>query len=243
MDRDVYQRLDSIEANHWWFTARRRILRSVITRFGPAGPGLRVLEAGCGTGGNLAMLGEIGRVDAFESDEGARLAACAKTKLTVRRGALPDDIPFAGHFDIIAVFDVLEHVERDVESLAKLARLLAPSGRLYLTVPALPWLWSHHDETHHHYRRYTRRQLIDCLRRASLTPIRVTYFNSLLFPVIAAWRLLHRAGWGKSRSEDVMPPAPLNWVLAWIFGGESLAVGRVPLPIGISLLAIAEYRP
>jgi SAM-dependent methyltransferase len=214
-----------------------------MARFGPAGPGLRVLEAGCGTGGNISMLGEIGRVDAFESDEVARLTACAKTKLTVHRGALPYDIPFAGHFDVIAVLDVLEHVERDVESLAELAIRLAPSGRLYLTVPALPWLWSHHDETHHHYRRYTRRQLIDCLRRASLEPVRVTYFNSFLFPVIAARRLLHKVGWGKPKAEDVMPPAPLNWFLAWIFGGESLLVGRVPLPIGISLLAVAEYRP
>jgi SAM-dependent methyltransferase len=243
MERDVYQRLDGIEADHWWFKARRLILRSAMARFGPTGPGLRVLEAGCGTGGNLAMLREFGRVEAFESDEEARLVARAKAHMEVRHGALPDDIPFTGRFDVIALLDVLEHVERDVESLAALARLLAPSGRLYITVPALPWLWSHHDETHHHHRRYTRSALIDCLNQADLAPVSITYFNSILFPLIAAWRLLRKLVRASPAPEDSMPPALINRALTWIFAGESHLLGRMSLPIGVSLLAVAERRP
>jgi SAM-dependent methyltransferase len=203
---------------------------------------MRVLEAGCGTGGNLAMLAEFGRLEAFEADEEARRLARAKSHLEIHPGTLPDDIPVTGCFDVIALFDVLEHIERDVDSLAALARLLSPSGRLYMTVPALPWLWSRHDETHHHHRRYTRGTLIERLRRAGLTPIRITYFNSLLFPAIAAWRLIRKRVHTASAPEDSMPPALVNRLLTWIFASESLLIGRVPLPIGVSLLAIAERR-
>jgi SAM-dependent methyltransferase len=203
-----------------------------------------LLEAGCGTGGNLQMLSSFGELDAFEYDESARLIASGKSALPVYSGCLPDNIPFTSpRYDVIAAFDVLEHVERDVESLACLARLLASGGRIFLTVPALPWLWSRHDVTHHHYRRYTRRKLLDCLRQADLKPVKVAYFNTLLFPIIAASRLARRFLPTTVAAEDETAPPSLNHLLTWIFASESVLVGRVPLPIGVSLLAIAERRP
>jgi SAM-dependent methyltransferase len=118
MDRDVYRRLDALEGQHWWFAARRSILRSAIERFRPQAERLRLLEAGCGTGGNLALLSEFGAVDAFELDDEARRVAAGKGAVDVRKGMLPDDVPFApGGYDIVAAFDVIEHVEEDVASL------------------------------------------------------------------------------------------------------------------------------
>ena len=241
MERNVYHRLDQLEGEHWWFCARRQILKSVISRYVPCHTRLRLLEAGCGTGGNLQMLSEFGSLDAFELDDEARHIARAKMHVDVKTGILPDGIPFApGTYDVVAAFDVIEHVEQDVESLARLAGQLSPDGRLLMTVPALPWLWSSHDVTHHHFRRYTRRQLENVLRRAGLEPVGISYFNTLLFPAIAAVRLLKMVLRLKDGHDDAMPSPFINFLLKKIFGLESHLVGRVSLPIGVSLLAVAK---
>lgn len=190
------------------------------------------------------MLSEFGRLDAFEVDDEARDIARHKLSIDVKNGRLPDGIPFApGSFDVVVAFDVIEHVERDVESLAKLSEQLAPGGRLIMTVPALPWLWSQHDVTHHHFRRYTRGHLEDILRRAGLEPVRISYFNTLLFPAIATVRLFKKVLGLKDEGDDSMPSAFINGVLKKIFGYESNFVGRISLPFGVSLLAVAQRAP
>ncbi|MCH9013739.1 MAG: class I SAM-dependent methyltransferase, partial [Proteobacteria bacterium] len=156
MDRQVYARMAELEDRHWWFAARRRILTEVLARLValPAAP--RLLEAGCGTGGNLAMLSRFGEVAAFEPDAEARRKAQEKSGFDVRDGRLPGDIPFEpGRFDLVAAFDVLEHVEDDLASLRALHAQLRPGGSALITVPAFEFLWSRHDERHHHWRRYT----------------------------------------------------------------------------------------
>jgi len=241
MERSVYQRLDQLEGNHWWFVARRKIISAVITRFAPAKKNLRVLEAGCGTGGNLAMLSRFGKLEAFELDDEARAIAESKMPIKVKHGILPDGIPFkAGTFDVVTAFDVIEHVEKDVESLGKLGEQLAPNGRLFMTVPALPWLWSKHDETHHHFRRYTKASLNEALRKAGLEPVRISYFNTFLFPLIASLRLVRKAFGITETADDAMPGKAANALLTAVFGAESGLVGRIPLPIGVSLMAVAK---
>ena len=90
MDRNVYLRMSEQDSKHWWFVARRRILRDQITALQLA-PGARVLEAGAGPGGNLEMLSQFGVLDAFELDEDARQIASARSGLEIRPGALPGD--------------------------------------------------------------------------------------------------------------------------------------------------------
>jgi SAM-dependent methyltransferase len=243
MERSVYRRLDQLEGRHWWFCARRQILKAVIERFAPRREGLRLLEAGCGTGGNLRMLSQFGQLDAFELDSEAREIARGKLPIDIKNGMLPDGIPFApGRYDIVAAFDVIEHVEQDVESLRRLKEQLAPGGRLVMTVPALPWLWSRHDATHHHFRRYTRSGLEAALVLAGLKPVKISYFNTLLFPLIAAVRLVKKVLGHEGAGDDTMPSPAVNEILKRIFGLESRLVGRIPLPLGVSLLAVAE-RP
>ncbi|HEY5597264.1 MAG TPA: class I SAM-dependent methyltransferase, partial [Kiloniellales bacterium] len=130
----------------------------------------------------------------------------------------------------------------DVESLRRLKEQLAPGGRLVMTVPALPWLWSRHDETHHHFRRYTRGGLEAALVLAGLKPVKISYFNTLLFPLIAGLRLIRKAIGFEGADDDAMPHPAANEILKRIFGFESHLVGRIPLPLGVSLLAVAE-RP
>jgi SAM-dependent methyltransferase len=241
MERTVYHRLDQLEGNHWWFVARRKILNSVLKQFAPKQAELRVLEAGCGTGGNLHMLSSFGKLDAFELDDEARAIAKSKLPMEIKSGMLPDQIPYPqGKFDVVVAFDVIEHVEKDIESLASLAKQLAPGGRLVMTVPALPWLWSKHDETHHHFRRYTSKHLNETLLKAGLKPVRISYFNTLLFPLIAGLRLARKMFGLKETADDAMPSRPVNGILKSIFGFESNWVGRVSMPFGVSLLAVAE---
>ena len=241
MERTVFNRLDQLEGQHWWFAARRKILKNVITQFAPKKANLRVMEAGCGTGGNLQMLSSFGKLDAFELDDEARVIAKSKLPMDVKSGMLPDHVPYQdGSFDVVVAFDVIEHVEKDVESLAKLGKQLAPGGRLVMTVPAMPWLWSKHDETHHHFRRYTSASLNEALVKAGLKPVRISYFNTLLFPLIAGLRLVRKMFGITETADDAMPSPAVNGILKSIFGFESNWVGRVSMPVGVSLLAVAQ---
>ncbi|MFC5555890.1 class I SAM-dependent methyltransferase [Methylobacterium iners] len=232
----------SNEAEHWWFSGRRAVVAALVGRLIAPRPGSRILEVGCGSGGNLDLLAGFGRVDAIEQDATARATARARSGLAVRAGALPDDLPVSdGAYDVVALLDVLEHVEEDRASLQALGAKLSASGRLLITVPAMPWLWSAHDEVHHHKRRYTRASLEAVVMAAGLKVERVGYFNGLLFPLAVASRAW-KALTGDRSGDDEMPPAPLNGALLRIFASERHFVGRIPLPFGLSVFAIAR-RP
>jgi hypothetical protein len=98
-------------------------------------------------------------------------------------------------------------------------------------------MWSAHDAAHHHHRRYSRDRLAKVIKQAGLKPHRISYFNTLLFPLAAAARVVGKLT-GKKESDDQMPPGPVNSLLGAIFGLERHLVGRVPLPAGVSLVAI-----
>ncbi len=238
MDRAVFDRMAAQEDVHWWFAARREILSTVITRLVDLPEKTRILEAGCGTGGNLGMLGRFGQVRAFELDEDARRSAEEKSGLAVAEGSLPDAVPFDSEmFDLIGLFDVLEHVEDDEGALAALAGRLAPDGRIVMTVPAFPWLWSRHDERHHHFRRYTKAHLAQVAERAGLHMEQGFYFNTALFPVAVAGRAM-KAFLRLDKADDTLPAAPVNAALRTIFGAERHLVGRLAMPVGLSLCGV-----
>lgn len=201
-----------------------------------------MLEVGCGSGGNLELLSGFGRVDAIEQDATARATARGRSGLAVCEGALPHDLPVAdGSYDLVALLDVLEHVDEDRASLAAIGRKLLPDGRLLITVPAMPWLWSAHDAVHHHKRRYTRASLGATIAAAGLQVERIGYFNGFLFPLAVASRLW-KAIVGDSSGDDEMPSAPLNGALRKIFASERHLIGRVPFPLGLSVFAVVR-RP
>ncbi|MDP9413005.1 MAG: class I SAM-dependent methyltransferase [Pseudomonadota bacterium] len=238
MERVIYERMAELDSRHWWFVSRRRILSDLIEREVPLPSHARILEIGCGTGHNFDMLSRFGHVDAIEVDEGARALASRRLGREVGTAPLPalPGIP-DGHYHLIALLDVLEHIEEDRASLASIKHKLAPGGRILLTVPANQWMWSAHDEAHHHHRRYSKRRLARVIEEARLKAETITYFNSLLFPVAAAARIAGKLT-GKKESDDRMPAAPVNAVLGRIFSLERHLVGRVPLPAGVSLVAV-----
>ena len=239
MDRIVYDRMAAHDSTHWWYRARRDILRDYLARYASLPAQARALEIGCGTGHNLPMLAQFGEVDAIEIDPAARAIASERLGKSVGDAPLPDlpGVP-RGAYDLVAVLDVVEHIADDVAALRAMATLLRPGGKILIAVPAHPWMWSAHDEVNHHHRRYTKRTLRAAIERADLKPERMRWFNSLLFPLAAAARLAGRVT-GRDDSDDSPPPGPLNKLFERIFRLERHLVGRVPMTPGVSIVTLA----
>lgn len=238
MERVIFDRMAALDQTHWWYVARRRILSDVIARLARPPENARILEIGCGTGHNFSMLGAFGTVDGLEVDATARQIASARLGRAVGSAPLPALNGIAdGSYDLIALLDVLEHVADDEAALASIRAKLKPGGRILLTVPANRWMWSAHDTVHHHFRRYNGHDLRAVINKAGLTPELVTHFNTILFPLAAAFRVLGKIT-GREEADDAQPLAPLNAAFTSLFGLERHLVGRVPLPFGVSLLAI-----
>jgi SAM-dependent methyltransferase len=242
MERAVFDRMAELDQDHWWFLARRRILKRLIERVVCPRQKARILEVGCGTGHNLAMLKSFGSVDASELDRCARAVANKRLPGKVKSAKLPDLSMFTrSGYDLIALLDVLEHVPDDLASLRAIHMRLKPGGALLLTVPANPWMWSAHDAAHHHFRRYTKKQLEELFLRSGLEIQLLSYFNTLLFPLVAAARVVGKIT-RKGSADDKLPSAWVNSTLNAVFGLEAGLIGRVPMSFGVSLVAVVR-RP
>lgn len=222
------------EDRHWWFRGRWAVIEALLARAGlPERP--RILDAGCGTGGNLARYSRLGEAIGVDpSPDAVRL--CRGRGLGSVREAGIEELPFAeASFDLIAATDVLEHVADEGRALRELRRTAAPGGVLLLTVPAYMWMWSREDEYLHHHRRYTRRRLRAAAQAAGWAPQVVTYFNSTLLPAIALFRLLGGQS-RRRRSELELTPRLLNRPLSVPMRVEAALIrAGLALPAGASV--------
>jgi len=242
MDRIVYERMAAHDTTHWWYRARRDILADYLARWGGLPQDARILEIGCGTGHNLPMLAQFGEIDAIEIDETAGAKASERLGKPVGTSPLPELTGVEpGSYDLVAVLDVIEHVEDDVAALKAIATALKPGGKILITVPAHQWMWSAHDVVNHHKRRYSKAGFAALLEKSGLRGAKLGYFNSLLFPVAVAARFAGKL-MGKDDSDDSPPPKPLNALFEGVFRVERHLVGRVPLPPGLSLITLASKK-
>lgn len=247
MRPDVYVEMARVEDTHWWFRGRRSIIKSVLSTLSLP-PQAAILDAGSGTGGNLAMLSSFGRVFAMEMEAEARELAEKRGIVKLEPGELPEKIPFTGqNFDLAVMFDVLEHIEQDYSTLAAIRGRLNPNGLLGITVPAFEFLWSSHDSIHYHKRRYSLAPLKRLVERAGYKVIFASYINFWLFPIIAFVRVLeHVTGnhiIGKKtdgNAELTIPPEPVNGLLEKIFASESAIIKGLRLPWGVSIILVAQ---
>ncbi|MGH7302154.1 MAG: class I SAM-dependent methyltransferase [Candidatus Rokuibacteriota bacterium] len=226
------------DRDHWWFRGRLAVILAVLERRLPRRR-LRLVELGCGSGNVLAALAEFGEAVGMDAHED--LAAAARAAgLDVRLGHLPDDLGVApGWAEVVLLLDVIEHVDDDVATLCAARAGVGEGGLLVVTVPAYRWLWSGHDEVLGHRRRYTAAELRAAVERAGFTVVRVSYFNTLLFPLLVGVRVWKR--FRGDRGHDLRRPgATLNWLLECVFAFERHVVPRVSLPFGASLLLIGR---
>jgi SAM-dependent methyltransferase len=239
MERSVYDEMAALDQCHWWYRGRRDVLDALIRRL-DLPEHARILEVGCGTGHNFEMLSRFGTVDAIEVDPAARAIAEQRLGRQVMEAPLPELRGVAERsYDLVAAFDVIEHIADDRAALASIASRLAPGGRFVMTVPAHQWMWSAHDTVNHHHRRYSKRSLRGLVEGSPLKLEQIGYINSLLFPLAIGQRLAAKLA--RTDSSDVrMPPAALNHTFERVFAFERRLIGRVPLPTGLSLFAVAS---
>ena len=240
MHPDVYRAMASHEDRHWWFVGRRAVIRRLL-RLIALRKDARILEAGCGTGGNLYLLGEHGEVAAFEPNDLARAFAQKKAPgVAIQSATLPHQVDgIAGPFDLVVALDVLEHIDDDQGAFDALLALVKPGGSLLITVPAIKRLWGQHDFRLSHVRRYDRKDLVALTAGHSLEVEFVGSFNLLLLPVATVFRMLEGFVKRDLGNQERMPAAPVNRVLGAIFSWERHIVTR-RLPIGLSLAMIVR---
>jgi SAM-dependent methyltransferase len=241
------------EDQHWWFATRTWSLLNVLDTNVSRRDG-DVLDIGCGAGNMIHHLSRYGRVKGIEVD--ARPVAMAQARgYDVRLGDATRGIPFPdASFDLVTALDVIEHVDEDEAILREAHRVLSQSGTLAITTPAFQWLWSYNDVLNGHKHRYTPRELRERVERAGFRIRRLTFGFFLVFPMSAPLILLrNRLGTKKDLSShhfdqdayqvEMEPVSPwLNAVLRGVGRIEAAMVARVNLPIGTSLMCVAEKR-
>lgn len=242
-DASHYHVLAELESRNFWFRARNALVMHVLRRYAPSMQ--RFLEIGCGTGYVLNGVSEaFPRAEVMGSEifvEGLRHAAerlgsAHLLQMDARA------IPYAGSFDVVAAFDVIEHIEEDRRVLSEMHRALVDDGVLVLTVPQHPWLWSAQDEHAHHVRRYTRGELVEKVKDAGFEVLKVTSFVTGLLPVMMLSRM-------RKPDPDVAPD-PFRefqipgWLDRLLYAVMSVDVALVKLgitlPLGGSLLLVAR---
>lgn len=239
MERECFIEVAAMEDKHWWYVSRRHILRKVLD-FINLDIGCDILEAGCGSGGNLKLFSFYGNLFAMELDDDARTVANNRRIIKVEKGSLPYNIPFDNkRFDIIAILDVLEHIDDDLATLRALRNRLKDDGKLLVTVPAYQFLWSTLDVVGCHKRRYLQSTLKKLICKAGFSIFYSTYFNTILFPLILAIRFVDRI-FRKKNTSYPNPPKIINSLLTKIFSCERFFIPRISLPFGVSILIIAQ---
>lgn len=245
MDRAAYEQFATLEEDHFWFRGRRAIFFTLLDRYVDGRRDLNVLEIGCGAGGLLRRLSAYGAATGVELD--GELAALSQERSgasTVCGNAYT--LPFAdGSQDLVCLFDALEHMPDEDQALREVNRVLRPGGTVFFSVPAYQFLYANNDRVAHHCRRYTRRRLRRVVEANGFAPRKLTYFNTILFPLILPAVLL-----GKLRERlfglkdpnhtnlSYSPPGFINRALAFIMGSERMLLRSVNFPTGHSLIGI-----
>lgn len=243
MEQAFFREYAELEDTHWWFRGRRALLGQVLEQL--AHPRLRIVDVGFGTGAMLDFLARYGEPVGIDGS----LEAIAFARTRSSRPMIAGDmlhIPLCtGSVDLVTAFDVIEHLEDDATAIGELARICRPGGHVLITVPAFPFLWGNQDAVSHHKRRYTGRQLGQRVAQSGLRIQLLTYFNTLLFPLIAAVRIGRRLSRTPERLRSdfsMTTTGRVNDLLAAILGIEGRLIKRWRLPFGVSLLCLAQRK-
>lgn len=255
-DEAAFPLLVAMQRYHFWYRGRHRfILRRLrrLLRAGYGGPdGPRCIDIGGGCGGWLEFLHDR-EPDLFSemalgdsSEKALEMAGPVVGDFASRYLVDLMDLPWSGHWDVVFLLDVLEHIEEDQKALESARDTLVPGGLLLLTVPALEFFRSDNDRIVGHRRRYSRRDLRALAEGAGMDLLSADYFMFLLSPLLLLSRVFGRVPEGSSREDEMerlkrthtVPPAPVNGLLSMVFALETPLSGMVRFPWGTSILGV-----
>ncbi|MFQ5930479.1 MAG: class I SAM-dependent methyltransferase [Acidobacteriota bacterium] len=242
MDRTAYEQFYELEKAHFWRIAKRRLVIEWIEVHAPQRSSLRFLDIGGACSVLPSELKRLGKVIVIEPDKQTVAFAKETLQIDIREGWLPDNLPVEGLFDVVTLLDCLEHLDEDEAALKAIWRLLQPGGVLICTVPALKWLWSDHDVSLGHRRRYLRTELAKLLTNAGFTIRRLSYHTSMLLPFLSVQRLMSRFIPNPDPQEYRIrvPPAPINSLFGAVMSMERFLLRHINLPVGSSLVAVCS---
>jgi SAM-dependent methyltransferase len=242
MNKNYYAIFFEVQKKHWWFVAKKKIVLDHIQRFlSPQFGDLEILDIGCGSGLMLNSLEKIGKTSGMDMSDDAIAFSQKIFSGTVKKGLLPNNIPYDKEsFSLITALDVIEHVEDDRATLKAIWERLEYGGRAVITVPACMFLWSEHDVQNEHKRRYSLTELRIKLLEIGFKIDKISYFNTLLFPLIATARIIHNIFKSTKGGGIDLPSAPVNFILEKIFSLEKFILRFVDMPIGVSVIAVVR---
>lgn len=244
MESAEYHLLYRIEQTYWWHVGKRALVVNILRRWLRPDRPLALLDMGCGTGAHLLALAQFGPAAGCDMSPEA-VAYCHGRGLTgVVLQPDPMRLPFGdASFDLVTGLDVIEHIEDDVAMLREIGRVLKPGGHVFLTTPAHKILWSVHDESVHHKRRYSRKELHAKLVLAGFVPERSTYFNGFLLPLIVPVRWLRdklTRSKGPTSDFNLELHPLLNRLFLFIFTAEWWIIRWMPLPLGLTICSLGR---
>lgn len=246
MEPTEYRTIFSVEDRHWWYVGMQRITLALLDETYGRRNDLRILDAGSGTGAAMRYLSRFGPVTGIDFSPLA-VGFCRERGLERLGQASVTALPFAGgSFDLVTSFDVLYHraVGDYHDALREFNRVLRPGGRLLLRLPAYDRLRGRHDTVIHTARRFSAASLDSSLRETGFAVERLTYANTLLFPLALAKRLLEPLlpAAGPEQSDIAPNPPWLDDALAAVLGLEARRLRRRDLPFGLTVVALARKQ-
>lgn len=242
MKEEHYQEMSDFEKKYWWHVGRRAIFFGLLNKYFSIARQKRILDFGCGTGGNYELLNKYGEVIGVDNSQDALDHYCKKDQnlILMKTSKIPLEDRFV---DVVTAFDVLEHIENDNETVKEFYRVLKEGGKVFITVPAYNFLWSDHDEILGHYRRYGATDLKNKFEKEGFKMSKISYVVCLIFPLIFVYRIYRKVIKNKKKKTSyVLFPKFINDIFIIIMKIEAKFIRRINLPFGCSVVAIFEKK-
>jgi SAM-dependent methyltransferase len=244
MKKSEYARMEEHEKNYWWHLGRLRIIKTYVSRALVDKQKAKIMNVGCGTGGTIDMLEKFGTVDNVDISDDAIsfMKQNGYTRLTK-----VDDIalPFKDKtYDMVGAFDVLEHIENQTGALKEWKRILKDDGAVVITVPAYQWLWSDHDKSLYHERRYTTARIKQAATEAGLRVEKKSYAIVFSLPLVVAFRYINKITGKETDSETsyVEVPKWVNSLFTQFLYLEALMHNFIKFPFGTTVVTILKKK-